>query len=150
MNKILIFFLFIFLDFISKYFVKTNLVLNQIVELNQFLDLVYVQNYGVSFGLLSGVVSHWILIIIGLLIVLVIFYLMTISKKKLEKLAYFVIIIGAISNILDRIINTYVVDFISFHYKNYYWPAFNLADIYITIGIIMIIVCIFIKSEENK
>tara|TARA_Y100000996_G_C22228137_1_gene522476 strand:+ start:137 stop:589 length:453 start_codon:yes stop_codon:yes gene_type:complete len=149
-NKILIFFLFIFLDFISKYFVKTNLVLNQIVELNQFLDLVYVQNYGVSFGLLSGVVSHWILIIIGLLIVLVIFYLMTISKKKLEKLAYFVIIIGAISNILDRIINTYVVDFISFHYKNYYWPAFNLADIYITIGIIMIIVCIFIKSEENK
>ena len=150
MNKILIFFIFIFLDFISKYFVKTNFVLNQTIELNNFLDLVYVQNYGISFGLLSGAVSYLLLIIVGLLVVLIILYLMFITKKKLEKLGYYVIIIGAISNILDRAINTYVVDFISIHYKNYYWPAFNLADIYITIGIIMLIVGFFIKSEENK
>ena len=75
---------------------------------------------------------------------------MTISKKKFEKLAYFLIIIGAISNILDRAINTYVVDFILLHYKNYYWPAFNLADIYITIGIIVLIMSFFNKSEENR
>ena len=150
MNKILIFFIFIFLDIISKYFVKTNFVLNQTIELNNFLDLVYVQNFGISFGLLSGTVSYLLLIIVGLLVVLIILYLMFITKKKLEKLGYYVIIIGAISNILDRAINTYVVDFISIHYKNYYWPAFNLADIYITIGIIMLIVGFFIKSEENK
>ncbi len=150
MNKILIFFIFIFLDLISKYFVKTNFVLNQTIELNNFLDLVYVQNYGISFGLLSGTVSYLLLIIVGLLVVLIILYLMFITKKKLEKLGYYIIIIGAISNILDRAINTYVVDFISIHYKNYYWPAFNLADIYITIGIIMLIVGFFIKSEENK
>tara|TARA_B100000945_G_C19883632_1_gene368368 strand:- start:46 stop:498 length:453 start_codon:yes stop_codon:yes gene_type:complete len=149
-NKILIFFIFIFLDLISKYFVKTNFVLNQTIELNNFLDLVYVQNYGISFGLLSGTVSYLLLIIVGLLVVLIILYLMFITKKKLEKLGYYIIIIGAISNILDRAINTYVVDFISIHYKNYYWPAFNLADIYITIGIIMLIVGFFIKSEENK
>ena len=150
MNKILIFFIFIFLDIISKYFVKTNFVLNQTIELNNFLDLVYVQNFGISFGLLSGTVSYLLLIIVGLLVVLIILYLMFITKKKLEKLGYYVIIIGAISNILDRAINTYVVDFISIHYKNYYWPAFNLADIYITIGIIMLIVGFFIKSEESK
>ena len=149
MNKVIIFFIFIFLDLISKFVVKTNLFLNQKIELNEFLDLVYIQNFGVSFGLLSGVISHWILIIIGLLITLFVFYLMFISKKKLEKLAYFIIIIGAISNIIDRIINTYVVDFISIHYKNYYWPAFNLADIYITIGIIVLIMSFFI-SEEHK
>ena len=130
--------------------VKNNLNLNQIIELNKFLDLVYVQNFGVSFGLFSGIVSHWFLVIIGLLIVLLIYYLMISSKKKSEKLAYFIIIIGAISNILDRIINTYVVDFILIHYKNYYWPAFNLADIYITIGIIMLIISFFKISEENK
>ena len=150
MNKILIFFIFISLDLISKYFIKTNIELNHSIYLNNFLDFVYVQNYGVSFGLLSGAVSYWLLVIIGLIIVLFVIYLMTISKKKFEKLAYFLIIIGAISNILDRAINTFVVDFILLHYKNYYWPAFNLADIYITMGIIVLIMSFFNQSEENR
>ncbi len=150
MIKILLFFIFVFLDLISKFIVKSTLLLNQKVEINKFLDLAYIQNYGVSFGFLSGYVSYWVLIIIGLIIVLLIIYLMAISKKKIEKLAYFIIIIGAISNIIDRSLNTYVIDFILIHYENYYWPAFNLADIYITIGIIMLIVSFFKISEENK
>ena len=148
-NKLTIFILFVFFDLITKYFVKNNLILNQSIKINQFLDLVYVQNYGVSFGLFSRTFSHWIFIIIGLIIVLIIFYLIVISNKKLEKIAYFIIIIGAIGNILDRFINTFVVDFISLHYKNYYWPAFNLADIYITIGIIMLLLSFFINTKES-
>ena len=92
--------------------------MNHSIELNSFIDIVYVQNYGVSFGILSGLVSHWILIIIATLVVLLIIYLMQVSKKKSEKLAYFIIIIGAISNILDRAMNTFVVDFISMHYSS--------------------------------
>ncbi len=149
MIKVLIFFLFIFFDLFSKSIVKNNLKINQSIELNSFFDLVYVQNYGVSFGMLSGTVSHWFLILIALLVVILIIYLMFISNKRLEKLAYFIIIIGAISNILDRLINTFVVDFISVHYSNHYWPAFNLADIYITIGIIMLIVSFFKVPKEN-
>ena len=149
MIKVLIFFLFISFDLLSKFIVKNNLDINQSIELNRFFDLVYVQNYGVSFGMLSGTVSHWFLILIALLVVILIIYLMFISNKRLEKLAYFIIIIGAISNILDRLINTFVVDFISIHYSNYYWPAFNLADIYITIGIIMLIVSFFKAPKEN-
>ena len=148
MNKILIFVTFVSLDLFSKFIIKNNLVLNQILELNKFLDIIYLQNYGVSFGLLSGVISYWLLIIIGLMIVLLIFYLMVNSKKKLEKLAFFIIIIGAISNILDRTINTYVVDFILIHYENYYWPAFNFADIYITLGIMMILSSFFRKIKK--
>ena len=150
MNKIAIFFLLIFLDFISKLLIKNNLTLNQTIELNFYLNIVYIKNYGVSFGLLSGLVPHWFLIIIGLLVTFLIFYLMYFSKDKIERLAYFTIIIGAISNILDRSINTYVVDFISLNYKSFYWPAFNFADIYITIGIIMLIISFFKISEENK
>ena len=150
MKKVLIFFILILLDVISKYFVKNNLVLNQSIKINDFFDFIYIQNFGVSFGLFSGLLSHWLLIFIGLFIVLLIFYLMIISDKKLEKLAYFIIIIGATSNILDRFINTFVVDFILIHYENYYWPAFNFADIYITIGIIMLIMSFFFKSEEKK
>ncbi len=150
MNKILILILFLFFDLFSKYIVKNKLELNQSIKLNNFIDIVYVQNYGVSFGMLSGIVSYWFLIFIGLLIVFLIIYLMFVSNKKSEKLAYFIIIIGAISNISDRAINTFVVDFISIHYNSHYWPAFNLADIYITIGIIMLIISFFKVTEENK
>ena len=150
MNRIIIFPILISLDLITKSIVKNNLILNQKVKLNQFLDFIYIQNFGVSFGLFSNYVSHWVLIIVAILIVLLIIYLMISSTKKLEKFAYFIIIIGAIANILDRMINTFVVDFILIHYNDIYWPAFNLADIYITIGIIMIIISFFIKSEVNK
>ena len=150
MIKIVTFFLFVFFDLFTKYWIKNNLALNHSIELNSFIDIVYVQNYGVSFGILSGLVSHWILIIIATMVVLLIIYLMQVSKKKSEKLAFFIILIGAISNILDRAMNTFVVDFISIHYRNYYWPAFNLADIYITIGVIMLIISFFKSSEEIK
>ena len=150
MNNIIIFVFLTFLDLLSKYLIKNNFNINQRVEINSYFDLIYIQNYGVSFGLLSGSVPYWILILIGLIVVILISYLMIVSKKKIERIAYFVIIIGAISNILDRLINTYVVDFILLHYKQFYWPAFNLADIYITIGIIMLVTSFFIKSKETK
>ena len=75
---------------------------------------------------------------------------MIIANKNLEKYAYFLIILGAMGNIFDRFINSYVVDFISLHYNNYYWPAFNLADIYITIGIIMLLITFFLNQKIDK
>tara|TARA_B100001027_G_scaffold131935_1_gene91377 strand:- start:222 stop:671 length:450 start_codon:yes stop_codon:yes gene_type:complete len=148
-NSFFILAFFIFCDLITKFLIKNNFLINESKELNRFLDIVYIQNYGVSFGFLSGLVSYWVLVIVGLLVTSLIYYLMIRSYKRLEKLAYFIIIIGALANILDRIINSYVVDFISLHYGDFYWPAFNLADIYITIGIIMLIISFFIKSEEH-
>ena len=149
MNKIILFILLVSLDLGLKYLVQNNLLINSSINLNAFLDIVYVKNYGVSFGLFSGDIYYWVLVIVGLIIVLFIFFLMMISNKNLEKRAYFLIIAGAIGNILDRAINSYVVDFISVHYKTFYWPAFNLADIYITIGIIMLLMSFFIKSEDK-
>ena len=149
MNSFFILVFFVFCDLITKFFIKNNFLINESKKINNFLDIVYIQNYGVSFGFLSGLVSYWILVIVGLLVTSLIYYLMINSFKRLEKLAYFIIIIGALSNILDRIINSYVVDFISLHYYDFYWPAFNLADIYITIGIIMLIISFFIKSKEQ-
>ena len=149
MNSFFILAFFIFCDLITKFLIKNNFLINESKELNRFLDIVYIQNYGVSFGFLSGLVSYWVLVIVGLLVTSLIYYLMIRSYKRLEKLAYFIIIIGALANILDRIINSYVVDFISLHYGDFYWPAFNLADIYITIGIIMLITSFFIKSDDH-
>ena len=148
MNSFFILVFFIFCDLITKFFIKNNFLINESKKINSFLDIVYIQNYGVSFGFLSGLVSYWILVIVGLLVTSLIYYLMINSFKRLEKLAYFIIIIGALSNILDRIINSYVVDFISLHYDNFYWPIFNIADIAISIGIILLLYSMF--SKDNK
>ena len=62
------------------------------------------------------------------------------SVNYIEKWGFLLIISGAISNIGDRAINNFVLDFIFLHYKDFYWPAFNFADIYISIGVLIIIV----------
>ena len=149
MIKIFVFIICVLFDLFTKFLIQNYLFLNQSIKINKFFDIVYVQNYGVSFGLFSREIPHWVLVLIALLVVILILYLMIISNKNLEKNAYFLIIAGAIGNIIDRILNSYVVDFISLHYEMFYWPAFNFADIYITIGIIMLLVSFFIKSEDK-
>ena len=149
MNKFLIFFILISLDLITKFYVSSYLLINQSIKINKFFDIIYVQNFGVSFGLFANIIHYWLLVIIAILVVLLIFYLMVTSSKNFEKISYFIIIIGAASNIVDRAINGYVIDFISLHYNNFYWPAFNFADIYITVGIIMLMISFFIKPTNK-
>ena len=79
-------------------------------------------------------------ILSGLVMVIFLFFWMLKTTNKLDMWGILLIIIGAISNIGDRLINNYVLDFILLHYNQYYWPAFNFADIYISIGIIIIII----------
>ena len=140
MKKTIFFFILVSADLLSKYFVYNFIDLHRFIKVTEILDITHIHNFGVSFGLFSEIISPIILIIIGLSVVVFIFYLLLNSKDKLEYWGLFIIIGGAIANILDRSINGYVIDFIYFHVKNFYWPAFNFADIYISIGIIMIIV----------
>tara|TARA_B110000014_G_C19763357_1_gene397452 strand:- start:338 stop:577 length:240 start_codon:yes stop_codon:yes gene_type:complete len=75
------------------------------------------------------------------------------SNSSLEKIGLQLIIVGALSNIFDRIYNGFVIDFIFFHINNFNWPAFNFADIYISIGIFILILQIFndlIRKVINK
>ena len=150
MIKITLLIILTLLDIITKYIVTLNIDLNQYILVNSFISIVFVQNFGVSFGLFSNILPSWFLILIASLVTLMIIYLSLISKNLYEKRAYFLLIVGAISNIVDRCINGYVIDFISLNYKNFYWPAFNLADIYITLGIIMLIMSFFILKQNNE
>ena len=149
MIKILLLLLLIILDLFTKQLIINYIQLHEFIVINFFIDLTHIHNFGVSFGLFSGYISFWILALIGLLIVFFIYYLMFTSNDKFEKIGLFIIIGGALSNILDRLIHGYVIDFISIHYNKFYWPAFNLADIYITIGILMIIFNIFKKFYKK-
>jgi len=138
--KPIIFILLVSFDLITKIIITNYIDLYQFIPVFFFLDLTHIHNFGISFGLLSGVFSSWLIIIVGLLVVAFIYYLMTGAKETLEKSGLFIIICGALSNIIDRTVNGYVIDYIYFHFNNFSWPAFNFADIYITIGIIMIMV----------
>ena len=149
MQKILIFLLLVSFDLLSKYIVFNNIDLYQFIKITYFFDITHIHNFGVSFGLFAGTIPSLILIFIGLFVTAFVIYLYINSSDTLERWGLFIIICGAIGNIVDRTINGYVIDFLYLHINQYYWPAFNFADIYISIGIIMIIVNMvkkFIKS----
>ena len=149
MQKIIIFLFLVFSDLLSKYFIFNYIDLYQFITITYFFDITHIHNFGVSFGLFSGEIPSLILIIIGLLVTVFIAYLYLNSSDILEDWGLFIIICGAIANIIDRSINGYVIDFLYFHINQFDWPAFNFADIYISIGIIMIIVNMVKKINKN-
>ena len=138
MNKFFCIILLIILDIISKKIVFDYLSLNSFKSILPVLDLTHIHNYGISFGLFAGTLSSWMIILFTSVITIFIIYFLLQTSNNVEKWGLTLIIAGAISNIFDRLINNYVLDFIYLHYKDFYWPAFNFADIYITIGVIMI------------
>ncbi len=150
LRKILIFVILIAFDLFSKYLVFYYIDLYQFIKITPFFDITHIHNFGISFGLFSGTIAPLYLIVIGILVVFFIIYLLLNTQDNLERWGLFIIICGAIANIIDRFINGYVIDFIYLHINQYYWPAFNFADIYISIGIIMILLNVLKKINKNK
>ena len=149
MRKILIFLLLVLLDLLSKYIVFNYIDLYQFIKITYFFDITHIHNFGVSFGLFAGTFPSLVLIFIGLFVTSFVIYLYISSRDTLERWGLFIIICGAIGNIVDRSINGYVIDFLYLHINQYYWPAFNFADIYISIGIIMIIINMVKKIKKS-
>ena len=98
-------------------------------------NLVFVQNYGVSFGFLGGV-PWWILVLLTTAIVLVLIIWLMRAKNISETVGLGLIIGGALGNIIDRIRLGAVTDFLDFYAGSMHWPAFNLADTFIFCGVI--------------
>lgn len=135
---LLVFFIF-FLDRYTKIKIINNFSDTRFF-LNDFLNFDLLWNTGIGFGLLSlesSIYYNFLSILIGLVIVLLIF--VGIKSNKFEKFFFSMIIGGALGNFYDRIYFNAVPDFIDLHYKNFHWFTFNLADIFITIGIIFYI-----------
>jgi len=105
--------------------------------LNDFLNLDLLWNTGIGFGLMSSN-SPLFYNLISIIIALVIIFLVIIGLKsdKFDKNAFSIIIGGALGNFYDRILFNAVPDFIDLHYKDFHWFTFNIADIFITLGVI--------------
>ena len=160
-NKLKIFFLnfiiliIIFLiDRISKFYVLKLAEVESSVDIyvTSYLNLFLIWNKGIAFGLLSmneSIVYNLITLIIGLLIVVILFMMW--KNNNIQR--YFLALVagGAIGNIYDRIVYTAVPDFIDLHFQGFHWFVFNIADIFITIGIMcLILVEVFYNNKSNN
>ncbi len=135
------------IDRISKYFVIKSSFEN--VSLNEFLNIDLVWNTGIGFGLFQLQPDIWyhIFSVFIFSIILIVIYL-GLREKSFIRYGYALIVGGAIGNLYDRITFYAVPDFIDLHYENFHWFTFNIADIFVTIGIIFLIMFEILKSKK--
>ncbi|PIR32076.1 MAG: signal peptidase II [Alphaproteobacteria bacterium CG11_big_fil_rev_8_21_14_0_20_44_7] len=124
-----------------------------VIEVTSFFNLVMVWNCGISFGIFNeGECSEgqaWALIALtSAIVVAMIFWLRKIEIKT-EAIAVGLIIGGALGNILDRIIYGAVADFLDFYIGNYHWPAFNIADSCVFIGVFILVMVSFLNNNKK-
>ena len=150
LNFIIILFIF-FLDKISKYFIVNflNSINEKMIKINSFLNINLIWNDGIAFGLMAlDNKNHYdLLTLLIILIILMLIYLMM-KSDGLEKISYSIIIGGSLGNLTDRIYYRSVIDFIDIHINNLHWFIFNIADIFITLGIITLVI-LEIKRNAN-
>ena len=147
--------LFIFLiDRISKLYVihQDKLNFNSEIYSSKFLNIHLIWNEGIAFGLFSFIEDYLYDFLTFLILIVIIFIIFMIWKSDLlRKYALLLVLGGALGNFYDRIIYRAVPDFIDFHIGNFHWFIFNVADIFITSGILfMIIIELFNKEIKNE
>ena len=139
--------LIFFFDRFSKSKIISNFNENT-YYINDYVNFNLIWNIGIGFGLLSSDSSLFyniVTILIGLVIIFL-FYIFVLSTN-VDKLIYSIIIGGALGNFYDRLTYKAVPDFIDLHYNNFHWFVFNVADIFITLGIIAMLMSGLLKKN---
>ena len=134
--------LLVFADQISKYLIEQTLTLGETINVLPFLDFYLIFNTGIAFSFFDegGELGRWILVFLVLLVCLyLVNVLISEELRKYETLALLMILSGGLGNLIDRVVWGHVIDFIHFYYENYSFYIFNLADTFITIGVIIYI-----------
>ena len=133
--------LIVILDQLSKFIVHSTMNLYDSFQVIPYLlNFTYIRNEGIAFGIyFEG--AETLFIVLPILITVYLFYLLKSEEfqDKFSQLALFLIIAGAVGNIIDRIFRGYVVDFIDFHLNGMHWYVFNIADSSVTIGLIFLL-----------
>ena len=149
-------FFILFLDLLTKEIAEKTLEGKVITVIPNLFNLVLVWNKGMAFGMLGNapeIVRFLSLILATLIIILITIVYAYKNKDKLPALQFYALAMitgGALGNLYDRIFLGKVRDFLDFHISNYHWPAFNIADSSITIGVIIFVIYeIFFKSKHT-
>ena len=150
-ENIFIFLIILFCVFLDRY-TKNEVIINfseNVFFINNFINIDLIWNTGIGFGFLStesSLIYNLVSALVGVVIVILCYF--TIISEVTDKLIYSIIIGGAIGNFYDRLIFNAVPDFIDLHYDRYHWFTFNVADIFITLGIIIFLINEFLKINK--
>tara|TARA_Y100000816_G_scaffold141695_1_gene100405 strand:+ start:160 stop:657 length:498 start_codon:yes stop_codon:yes gene_type:complete len=149
LNFLLLILIIFSLDRYSKIEIIKNFS-DEIFYYNNFLNLDLIWNTGIGFGLLSSDSVIFYNLISGVIVlVIILLIIVALGAQKFDKLIFSIIIGGALGNFYDRLIYQAVPDFIDLHYKNFHWFTFNVADIFITFGILSyLLIGMFKKNNE--
>ena len=134
--------LIIVLDQASKAWLASTFQLGEKLTLTPFFDLVFVFNRGAAFSFLSNADGwqRWLFVALALVIsTWIVFELRRHSAARMMSIALALVLGGALGNVIDRLNHGAVVDFLSFHVAGYFWPAFNVADSAITVGVMLLL-----------
>ena len=151
-NIIIVFLIFI-LDRFSKIYVVNLDKVNYSTELykSKFLNINLIWNEGIAFGLLSFDQSNFYNLLSLLIAIIVLFiFFMIIKNNNIKKYPLLMIFAGATGNLYDRITYKAVPDFIDFHIEEFHWFIFNVADIFISLGVFCMILFELIDNSKNN
>ena len=142
-----------FLDRLSKIYViqldKNNL--GSDIFNSAYLNIVLIWNKGIAFGLLSFNESYlYNIISLIIAIIIIVLVIMSLKSQGFKRYSLLMIVGGALGNLHDRIFFNAVPDFIDFHIGNFHWFIFNVADIFITVGVISMIISELINNNKQK
>ncbi len=138
------------LDRLTKIWVLEQVIGNPITVISNFFYLRHLENEGAAFSILQG--KTVLLVIMTSIVALVILGILIKNKDKFLRATLSLILAGALGNLFDRIFREgKVVDFLEFHFGNYVFPTFNVADCFVVVGTILLAIYIlFIYKEDSK
>lgn len=142
-KTLLIAFLVVVFDQLTKCLIVNNLPIFDVITCCDIFNVVHVENKGIAFGVLSF--AHRF-VLFSLATAILLGFLFWLRKNPKFWGPGGLIVGGAIGNLIDRATRGVVVDFLDFHVKNYHWPAFNIADSAVVLGV----VCLILWREEKK
>ncbi len=123
----------------------------RVITVTPFFNLVLGWNRGISFGLLGGgAVAQWLLVVVAVAIAGGLVLWLRRVRRPWFAAAIGLVIGGAVGNVVDRVLHEAVVDFLDFHLGGYHWPAFNLADTAISVGVALIVIDSLFVSRRSS
>jgi signal peptidase II len=151
-SDILIILIIFLLDRISKLYVihLDGILLNSEIITSKFINIQLIWNEGVAFGLFAFDDKFFYNLITGFIIIIILILIYFIRRSRgIEKYSFLIILAGALGNVFDRFLYSAVPDFIDIHYQNFHWFIFNVADIFITLGVLLLIFSELLMKKRN-
>lgn len=138
-------------DQLTKLAVSTLMAYGQSIPLTGFFNLVHVLNTGAAFSLLAdaGGWQRYFFFVITLAVSIVLALMLRRPRPRAEALGYSLVLGGALGNGFDRVVRGHVVDYLDFYWRSWHWPAFNLADCGIVLGVFLLVLNSFRTANEQ-